>query len=243
MKNLLLMSFFFAVFSSMAHAEPSLSLEVGPTWQTRNDVRIPPDTGTPFSISDITSGPFLRGRLYASFGWNERHEMRALVAPLSVTASTTFTQNVDFAGQTFTTAAPVEANYKFNSYRLTYRYLFYRGEDWQLKVGFTAKVRDAAITLTQGTTNARSSNVGFVPLLNFAAKYQAGEDWYFLFDLDGLAAPQGRAFDGTLQVGWQASPQYDLLVGYRTVEGGAKNSTVSTFAWVHYLVLGATVRL
>jgi hypothetical protein len=63
-----------------------------------------------------------------------------------------------------------------------------------------------------------------------------------LFDLDGLAAPQGRAFDGSLQVGWQASPNYDLSIGYRTVEGGAKNSTVSTFAWVHYLVFGATVR-
>jgi hypothetical protein len=242
MKNLLLLTVFIVFFSSSAHAELSLSLEAGPAWQTRNDVRIPPDTGTPFSISDIASGPFLRGRLYASFGWNERHEMRALVAPLSITASTTFAQNVDFAGQTFTTTAPVEANYKFNSYRLTYRYLFYRAEEWQLKVGFTAKIRDAAITLNQGTTSARSSNVGFVPLLNFAAKYQAGEDWYLLFDLDGLAAPQGRAFDGSLQVGWQASPNYDLSIGYRTVEGGAKNSTVSTFAWVHYLVFGATVR-
>ncbi len=242
MDRLLCVIALLALISTEALAAFSLSLEAGPTWQTRNDVRIPPDTGTPFSISDIASGPFLRGRLYASYGWNERHELRALVAPLSVTASTTFAQNVDFAGQTFTTNSPVEANYKFNSYRLTYRYLFYRGESWQLKVGFTGKIRDAEITLTQGTTNGRSSNVGFVPLLNFAAKYQAGEDWYLLFDLDGLAAPQGRAFDGTLQVGWQAAPNYDLSAGYRTVEGGARNSTVDTFAWVHYLVLGATVR-
>ncbi len=242
MKNTLIAFALLTLISTEALAEFSLSLEAGPTWQTRNDVQIPPDTGTAFSISDIASGPFLRGRLYASFGWNERHELRALVAPLSVTASTTFAQNVDFAGQTFTTTAPVEATYKFNSYRLTYRYLFYRGEDWQFKVGFTAKIRDAAISLSQGTTNARNSNVGFVPLLNFAAKYQAGEDWYLLFDLDGLAAPQGRAFDGTLQVGWQVSPNYDFSAGYRTVEGGAKNSTVSTFAWIHYMVFGATVR-
>lgn len=232
------------VLASMpAQADFSFSLELGPIWQSRNDVRIPSTGGTPFSLSAINSGPFFRGRIYAGYEWYERNELRLLVAPLSVTAAGSFSQNIAFAGQTFAAGTPTTATYKFNSYRLTYRYLFYRGEDWHFKVGFTAKIRDANISLTQGALSANSSNVGFVPLLNVAVRYQAGEQWFLLFDLDGLAAPQGRAFDGTLQVGWQVAPAYDLSFGYRTVEGGAENDTVSTFAWVHYLVFGATLRL
>lgn len=225
-----------------SHADFSFSLELGPVWQSRNDVRIPSTGGTDFSLSAINSGPFFRGRIYAGYEWSERNELRLLIAPLSVTASGVFGQNVAFAGQTFAAGTPVTATYKFNSYRLTYRYLFYRGESWNFKVGFTAKIRDANIALSQGALSANSSNVGFVPLLNFAVRYQAGENWFLLFDIDGLAAPQGRAFDGTLQAGWQVSPDYDLTFGYRTVEGGAENDTVSTFAWVHYLVFGGTLR-
>ncbi len=221
----------------------SLGLELGPVWQSRNDVRIPSSGGTPFSIADVKSGPFFRGRLYASYDWNERHGLRLLVAPLSITASGAYAQNITFAGQTFAANVPLTATYKFNSYRLTYRYLFYRGEVWKLHIGFTGKIRDANIALSQGSTSANRSDVGFVPLLHFAARYQVAKEWFLLFDIDGLAAPQGRAFDATLQAGWQASPTCDLQLGYRTVEGGAENDTVSTFAWIHYLVLGATVRI
>lgn len=225
-----------------ARAGFSVALEAGPIWQTRNDVRVPPASGTAFSISDAASGPFLRGRVYVGYEFAERHEFRLLFAPLTITAQTTFDQVVNFAGTAFAAGTATEASYKFNSYRLTYRYKFYQGEDWQFKIGFTAKIRDADITLTQGATTASSKNVGFVPLLNFAFRYQMADAWYLLFDLDGLAAPQGRAFDGTLQAGWQMSPDFDLNFGYRTVEGGAENSTVSTFAWVHYAVLGITGR-
>lgn len=224
-----------------ALAQPWISVELGPAWQTRNDVRIPSDGGSPFSLSRGNAGPFFAGRVYAGLEWSERHELRLLIAPLSVKSESSFEANTNFAGETFAAGA-VMGTYTFNSYRLTYRYQFYQDEVWGLKAGFTAKIRDAQIALTQGSKSASSSNVGFVPLLNFSARYQWLDNSYLLFDVDGLAAPQGRAVDATLQAIWQISPNYEASFGYRTVEGGAENSTVSTFAWIHYVVLGASAR-
>jgi hypothetical protein len=43
-------------------------------------------------------------------------------------------------------------------------------------VGFTAKVRDAEISLTQETTSARKDDVGFVPLLHVAGEWRWRRD-------------------------------------------------------------------
>jgi hypothetical protein len=94
--------------SAAPAAEPNdwsrfnIELEVGPVWQTRNDVRIPGDTGTEFSLKDLTgSGPYPSGRV--TFDWNirQRHGLRLIVAPLQFDERGTFDQPVSFSGATF----------------------------------------------------------------------------------------------------------------------------------------------
>ena len=66
----------------------SIEIEGGPVWQSRNDVRIPNDTGTKFSMRDIQgSGPFAAARVYFDYAFRPKHEFRVLAAPLSVTAT------------------------------------------------------------------------------------------------------------------------------------------------------------
>ena len=36
----------------------------------------------------------------------------------------------------------------------------------------------------------------------------------------------------------ELDPQTELGVGYRTIEGGADNDEVCTFAWIHQAVIG-----
>jgi hypothetical protein len=100
-------------------------VEGGPVWQTKNDVRIPGNTGTEFSFKDLTgSGPYAAGRF--TFDWNilERHGLRLEVAPLRIDGTGTFDQPVSFAGTTFSPGTPTEGKYKFDTYRVSYRYLF-----------------------------------------------------------------------------------------------------------------------
>jgi len=216
-----------------------LSVELGPAWQTKNDQRIPGTSGTTFSLSKMDPGPFFTYRLYAGRKFNNRHELRLLFAPLQFEIKGQFRSPVKYIGSDFAAETETTAFYKFNSYRLTYAYHFDPISQWELALGFTAKVRDAEVRLTQGNKLERKTNIGFVPLLHFQARRPLFADLFFRFDFDGLAAPQGRAFDAALFLERSfIAPAYTFFLGYRTVEGGANNDTVYNFAWFHYALGG-----
>jgi hypothetical protein len=221
-------------------AQVEASLEAGAVAASRNDVRIPGNGGTPLSLSDELSSPVAPAfRLRAGIRLNERHLISALYAPLQLQARGSVGRNVLFAGRTFAAGTPLYAVYRFDSYRLTYRYSFVRDERWELAAGFTAKIRDAEVAL-YGDGAARKTNTGFVPLLNVHAEWRAGGGpWGLLLDADALAAPQGRAEDVLIAATWAARPNVVLRLGYRMLEGGADNDEVFSFAWLHYAVLGA----
>jgi hypothetical protein len=225
-------------------ARLQIELEGGPAWQTRNDVRIPNDGGTRFSLDDlIGSGPFAAFRLEASYDFSRRHGLRAVLAPLTISGTGTLEQPVEFADESFAAGLTTDGSYRFNSYRLTYRYRFHDGARWRWYIGFTAKIRDAKVELEQDGTRASDSNVGFVPLIHLAGQVRLGRNWRLTGDVDALAAPQGRAEDLALKLRYDPTARWSLAIGYRTLEGGADSDTVYTFAWFHYLVASVALRV
>ncbi len=221
----------------------SFIVEAGPVWQSRNDVQIPGDTGTRFSLADFAgSGPFPFVRLELAYEIDARHGLRFLVAPFEYTESGTFDDDVFFVDQVFTAGLATEAGYRFDSYRATYRYTFHDSESWLWRVGITAKIRDAEISLKQPGRFARDSNTGLVPLLNLYGEYRAAGRWKAVVDFDGLASAQGRAIDLGLMLRYDIARQWFLGGGYRLLEGGADNSEVYNFAWFNYFTLSAGYR-
>ena len=222
-----------------------LELEAGPVWQSRNIAQIPNDeSGTRFSLVRIVGkGPWLAARGYLTWNLNERHALRLLVAPLTIRESGTLPGPVRFAGASYVQGAPVEAQYTFNSYRLTYRYRVWNGARTSAWVGFTAKVRDATIALEQGAIASRKDDVGFVPLLHLAGEWRMTPRWLATLDADALAGGPGRAEDVALKLGYRATSRLSLHAGYRTLEGGADVASTYSFAWLHYAVASVRLRL
>jgi hypothetical protein len=220
----------------------SVEVEAGPVWQGRNDVEIPNDgTATRIAVEELIGrGPSFSWRVYLSYDFNERHGLRLLVAPLTIEGDGTPTTEIRFDDETFEPGVLTHAKYRFSSYRLTYRYLFFNGERFRWHVGFTGKIRDAEVALSQGSNEASYDNVGFVPLLHLAGEWKMSERWSAILDADALAAPQGRAEDVALKIGYKIADAWSATAGYRMVEGGADNDEVYTFAWLHYVV--ASVR-
>lgn len=218
-----------------------LELEGGAAWQTRNDVQIPNDaSGTRFSLVDVIGeGPWPSGRLYATWNFNPKHGLRLLLAPLSITESASLDAPVNFAGGSFAAGVPTEATYQFNSWRLSYRYRFHEGARWTWWVGFTAKIRDAKISLAQADVAAEKTDVGFVPLLHVSGRWRLGSAWALELDVDALAGGPGRAEDASLKLRRSFGERWSLAAGYRTVEGGADVDAVYNFAWLHYAVMSA----
>lgn len=221
-----------------------IELEGGPVWQTTNDVQIPnAPSATRFSLSDlIGGGPWAAGRLYLTWNVSDRHALRVLAAPLTVTGSGTPDAPLSFAGENYLAGESADATYTFNSYRLTWRYRFHRGATTTAWVGFTAKVRDAVTALHQGERSSEKTNVGFVPLLHLAGDWRFAPRWTASLDVDALAGGPGRAEDVALELGYGLSDDWTLQAGYRTVEGGADVDEVYAFAWLHYATMSVVWR-
>ncbi len=221
-------------------AQPfSAELELASVETSRNDVAYRGDTGTRFDLRELTgSGPDPAARAYLTWRADEDDEVRLLAAPLTQEGPGTLDDPVRFGDVDFAAGVSTKAKYRFDSYRLTWRRTLLDGGPWTVRAGLTAKIRDAEISLQQGAVRERTTDLGFVPLLHAAVDWQPDEDWRLSLDVDGAWAPHGRAVDASLKLWWRRSPQTDLGVGYRTIEGGADNDEVYTFAWIHQAVVG-----
>ena len=220
-----------------------IELEAGPVWQSKNDVRKPGNTGTEFSFKDLTGeGPYAAGRLTFVWDFKERHGLRFIYAPLRVDGTGTFNAPVSFAGGNFAAGVSTEGSYKFDTYRLGYRWLFYDKNAWQLREGGTLLIRDAEIKLEQAGVSASDSNVGGAPLLNFTADWAFANQWTATVDFEGLAGGPGRALDLALKLSYDLTDNWSIGGGYRALEGGVDTDETYNFSWFNYLFASVAYR-
>lgn len=229
---------------AQAQVTVAIEPELGLAANLYNDVAVPGETGTRISLTDEWSpDPTLapRLRLVAVFG--ERHEIAVLGALLRISGEGTFDEPVLFDEETFAPGIPTQSRYRFDSYRLTYRYRLLQREDVELALGATAKVRDAAIELEQNDLEAETTDVGFVPLLSGRLRAHLSGPLWLLADAEALVGPQGRAEDVLLAAELALSDRLRLYAGVRALEGGADVEQVYNFTLVGYGVAGAALQL
>ncbi|MBN1108496.1 MAG: hypothetical protein JXR66_02720 [Bacteroidales bacterium] len=225
------------------NAQTEIDIESGLVATGYNDVRIPGNNGTFFSLKDdLSADPafFLRARI--SYTIKTRHTLSLLYAPLKVTSAGSVPEDILFEGEEFTGDTELKGVYKFNSYRLTYRYLLVSKPKLEFGLGFTAKIRDASISLESADLTSVKTNVGFVPIINFRLLWKPDDRFGLLLDGDALAAKQGRAEDVLLAATYKVSENIGLRAGYRLLEGGADNDEVYNFALFHYASVGLSLR-
>lgn len=223
-----------------APAAPRVTLEFeGGLWGvSRNDVRIPPATGTPYSLIDLTgTGTTLHARLTATIALARRHHLRLVAAPVQTTGTGTFPSPVTFVDRTFGPNAATEGLYRFNTYRMGYRYTLRDTDTWHVEIGASLLIRDARIELRQGGASARDTDLGFVPLAAFGLTRRLSDRARLVVDVEGLGSKQGRAIDALGRIDVDLSKHWTLGAGYRTIEGGADVARVYNFAWLHFGVV------
>lgn len=222
----------------------SVEFETGAVWQSRNEIHIPDSAeGTRFSLADLQdSSPNVHRRVEAIWKLSKRHFLRFVYAPLEFSGSGTFASPVLFAGGTFTPDTTVDTGYKFDSYRVTYRYQFYESERWRLKIGVTALVRDAKVELKQQAVTASDSDIGVVPLLSANMEFALAPRWTALVDFDGLVSPQGRAIDAAAKIRYDLTDNWYVSAGYRVFEGGVDNNERFAFGWYNFAVVSLGAR-
>lgn len=218
----------------------TLDIEGGLVVPGYNDVQIPNnDNATRFSLKDdvgIDNKVYYRLRL--SYLLSRRHQLSLLYAPLSLNAAGSLKTPVNFQDARFEAGTAVTGLYRFNSYRLSYRYRLLDRRSLSVWIGFTAKIRDAEIKIQSDNQVSSRTNVGFVPLLHFYMDWQWGSRWGMVLEADALAAKQGRAEDVSATVYYRLNQNVRFKMGYRFVEGGSDGDEVYNFAFINYFSAG-----
>ncbi len=226
-------------------AQFKLDLEGGVVLGTNyNDIRLPGTSGTLVDVNkQLEISPRIFYRVRAGYTIADRHTISALYAPLTVKYSGSFDQNVNFNNAVYNQNEDVRFDYKFNSYRLTYRYDFVVSGLWRAGAGLTGKIRDADVRLRNASTDRHFSNVGFVPLVNFYVAYKPAARWTAVLEGDALASKFGRAEDIFAGLSYDINPNFSIKLGYRVVEGGADNDEIYNFTWINYASAGVLISL
>jgi hypothetical protein len=249
MKNKLLLSeiifmFFLSFNVSSLNGQASFDLETGAVATGYNNVRIPGDQGTLFSMKDdLIPKTRIFYRIRVNYTIKTRHTLSLLYAPLEIRSNGKVSNDIFFEGVTFPANTDLAGTYKFNSYRLTYRYEIVHKPKFEFGLGFTAKIRDAKIAITSTAMESEKTNVGFVPIINFRLFWKANEKLGILLEGDALAAPQGRAEDVLIAAAYRVSDRFGLKAGYRFLEGGADNDEVYNFSMFNYAAIGIIIYL
>jgi hypothetical protein len=240
-RNFLIMALI--CLANSAGAQTFVDFESGIVSSGYNDVRIPGDQGTLISLKDdIKPDAKVFFRLRGGYKIN-RHTFSLLYAPLTINGEGSISKPVIFDDATFPANTQLKSTYKFNSYRLTYRYDIVKKEALEFGLGFTAKIRDAEITLKSNQSEGTKTNVGFVPIVNFRLHWHMNDRLGLLLDGDALAAKQGRAEDVMLAATWKFWNIFTFRAGYRVLEGGADNDEVYNFTLLNYGLVGLTIGL
>lgn len=215
--------------------------DVYAAWPGRNDVQIPNDSGgSRFALDRLTEdGPDVAPRVQLSWPSSGRREWRVLLAPLSLSSEDVSADPIRFQGTNFSVGA-VDGRYQFNSWRGTVRWRWIDRDDLVVRVGFTAKIRDASIRLLQGTLSAEKSNTGFVPLLHGAFERPLGAGWRVEGDIDALAGGPGYAVDAGLKLMKSIDGDWSVGASARFLDGGVDNDEVYAFA--RFLSVGVSIR-
>jgi hypothetical protein len=243
MKNVFLTVIFLGLLVQ-TYGQISLDVSGGLVAQSYNKVQIPNEEGTAFDLyKDFQiQGPAIYYSLKLGYRFREKNHLFLLYAPLSVNYEGAAPFDIRFQNTTFLQGQNVDAYYKFNSYRLTYRRDILSSERWIVGLGFTAKIRDAEIRLTSAEIIDKKDDFGFVPLLNLYTEYNFN-NWSLFFEGDGLAGGPGRAFDFYLGGKIPINEHLKIKAAYRMVEGGADVKSVYNFTMLHFANLGLIITI
>lgn len=235
---------FFASAAALSlSAQAFVDTEAGAAFTGYNDAAIPAETGTKVSLAEDTPAgavPVLRVRLGYTFA--QRHTVSLLAAPLTVKGTGKADYDISYQDTLFPAGEEITSIYRFDSYRITYRWDALKSDNLDLGIGLTGKIRSADIAIAGDSGYANRSDLGVVPLVNFRLDWRFADPFSLLIDGDALASPFGRAEDVLIALAWRKSDSATLRLGYRVLEGGSDGGgNVYTFALFHYATAGITL--
>jgi len=255
MKAFILIGFFMTI-GVQVYSQVSIDVETGIVKVNRNDAssswknslgELNGIDGTLFSYAKDFKNPIkplFRFRASYTLGKSKRHFLSFLAAPIQYKTEGILNSPITFNSKTFDAKKQTEGFYKFNGYRLTYRYNIVQKENLIVGVGLTLNVRDAEFSLKQDTIYERNYNRGIVPLINTYLNYKFTNKLGLLVDGDVFYIDNtGGAIDYLAGINYSMKDKVSLKLGYRFFSGvGSEKGNVYNKLFVSSFVIGSVIK-
>jgi hypothetical protein len=204
----------------------SMNVDIGQTSTVYNRFSIPKSETDKISLP--TGDQLTSFRLTGYFDLASKNQIYFLIAPLETYSEFESTKSFTFNETSFADNTNTEVTYKFNSYRLGYLWTW-ENSSFKYWLGAVAKIRDANITVTQGSESDSYKNIGLVPLASVGFNLILWQGVSLFSHTDALGSGQGSAYDSQIEIK-VSSADYGVSLGKRILGGGADNEKVYTFA-------------
>jgi hypothetical protein len=217
------------------NAQPFVTVESGAFFTGINDIRNG-NNGTLFSLKNdfqTPVSPFLR--LRAGYLLDGKNHFSFLFAPLKIVETGTIENDILFDGINFKANKPIEAVYKFNSYRFTYNRRIISKDNFKFGLGLSLKIRDAGVSLKNRELLSENFSIGFAPLINLSVNWDISQKMGVDFFGEVISASKGRAIDLSLSGRYSFSKNLQGNIGYRLLEGGANGTNRYNFIQLHFI--------
>ena len=217
------------------NAQTFVNLESGALFTDVNNIRNG-NQGTLFSLKNdfqTPVSPFLRLRV--GYLINGKNHFSVLYAPLKIRVTSPIQKDILFDGEYFIDNIPIEAVYKFNSYRLTYNRRIISKDNFKFGIGLSAKIRDAGVSLKNRDLLIENFSVGFAPLINLLVNWDISKKMGVDLFGEGIIASKGRAIDLSLSGRYSLTKNLQGNIGYRLLEGGADGTYRYNFIRLHFI--------
>jgi len=213
-----------------------------------NDIQIPGNSGSLFSLSDDLKADMsynFRFKLVQPIA--EKHRLIFMYAPLKIKSSgkiqkiyqeeffefgemsipTNQVPDLDFNGE-----------YRLDTYRQSYMYDIIKLSKTQISAGASVEIRDEAIKLTGGDYYGKRSDSAVVPSVNLKIVNALNDKISLLAEADVLIDSKNRAEDIYLGMSYKILKDSKLNVGYRILERKTDKAEIFNSAVFHYLTIG-----
>lgn len=245
MKQLILVMFLLtATLQVTAQSKWQVRIMPQAAFGGRNTVQRPNnDEGTRISLnSDFQrkNSATFSPRFEVEYSYN-RHHAVATAALLTDRFEGVAPYNFMYDHEQFMAGSNIDAVYRFNTYRLSYRYRLVENSNINFELGATILFRDAFISFEDETKESKFSNFGVAPLISYYFEWKALERLSLLTYGDAFAIKVGRAEDIFVGAKYQFTPMLSATAGYRLLEGGSDSDKVYTMAAFHFISVGIGV--
>lgn len=168
----------------------------------------------------------------------DNHSVTFLYQPLDVVTDAVAKKDIYFHDVIFTEGTPMVVRYGFSFYRASYTWYFLKDKGNELGAGLSMQVRNASISFksADGTTSIINENVGPVPILRIAGKYNFDNGVWVGMETDAFYASseffngskypfEGAIWDASFRSGIALKNGINPFINLRFLGGGGKGTS------------------